>query len=120
MKGEINMPYINSTLSVKLTEEKKEVIKSKLGQIITEIPGKTEEWLMVSFNDDQSMYFRGAKKDKAAFVEIKMFGTAERKYKEAITSKVCSLLEEELYITKDNIYVVFDEIKDWGWNGNMF
>ncbi|MCB2294968.1 hypothetical protein LGK95_15890 [Clostridium algoriphilum] len=114
------MPYINSTLTVKLTEGKKEKIKSKLGEIITEIPGKSEEWLMVSFNDDHTLYFRGIKKDKAAFVEIKIAGTAERKHKEVITAKVCSLFEEELSINKDSIYLVFDEIKDWGWNGNMF
>ena len=114
------MPYINSTLTVKLTEEKKETIKSKLGQIIAEIPGKSEEWLMVSFNDDHALYFRGDKKDKAAFVEIKIFGTAERKHKETITAKVCSLFEEEVSINKDSIYIVFEEVKDWGWNGNMF
>ncbi|PRR82429.1 hypothetical protein CLVI_17690 [Clostridium vincentii] len=49
-----------------------------------------------------------------------MFGTAQRKHKEAITSKVSILFEEELNIPKDNIYITFDEIKDWGWNGKMF
>lgn len=114
------MPYINSTLTVKLTEEKKEIVKAKLGEIISEIPGKSEEWLMVGFNDDYSLYFRGAKKDKAAFVEIKIFGTAERKYKEAITSKICGLFENELSIPKDSIYITFEEVKDWAWNGTMF
>ena len=114
------MPYINSTLTVKMTDEKKEAIKSKLGEIITEIPGKSEEWLMVGFKDDHTLFFRGDKKQKAAFVEIKIFGTADRKYKEAITSKVSSLFEEELNIPKDSIYITFDEIKDWGWNGKMF
>lgn len=111
------MPYINLTLTVKLTEDSKETIKSKLGEIIAEIPGKSEQQLMVSFNDDHTLYFRGDKKDKAAFIEIKISGTAERKYKEIITAKVCSLLDDELSITKDNVYIVFDEIKDWGANG---
>lgn len=114
------MPYINSTLSVKLTDAKRETIKAKLGQIITEIPGKSEEWLMVGFKEEHALYFRGDKKDKAAFVEVKIFGTADRKYKEAITSKVCSLFEGELSIPKDSIYITFDEVKDWGWNGAMF
>ena len=114
------MPYINSTLTVKLTEEMQEVIKSKLGEIITEIPGKSEEWLMVGFKDDHTLFFRGDKKEKAAFVEIKIFGSADKEHKEAITSKVCTLFEEELQIPKDSIFVVFDEVKDWGWNGNMF
>ena len=114
------MPYINSTLTLKLTDKMKEDIKSKLGEIITEIPGKSEEWLMVGFKDDHTLFFRGDKKQKAAFVEIKIFGTADRKHKEAITSKVSSLFEEELNIPKDSIYIIFDEVKDWGWNGNMF
>lgn len=114
------MPYINSTLTVKMTDEKKELIKSRLGEIITEIPGKSEEWLMVGFKDDHELFFRGEKKQKAAFIEIKMFGTADRKHKESITSKVSILFEEELNIPKDNIYITFDEIKDWGWNGKMF
>ncbi len=114
------MPYINSTLTVKITDEKKEAIKSKLGEIITEIPGKSEEWLMVGFKDDHTLFFRGDKKEKAAFVEIKIFGIADRIHKEAITAKVSSLFEEELNIPKDSIYIIFDEVKDWGWNGNMF
>ena len=114
------MPYINSTLSVKLTDEKRETIKAKLGEIIAEIPGKSEQWLMIGFKEEHCLYFRGDKKDKAAFVEVKIFGTADRKYKQAITAKICSLFEEELSISKDNIYITFDEIKDWGWNGSMF
>lgn len=74
---------------------------------------------MVSFNDDHTLYFRGNKENKAAFVEIKISGTAEKKYKKIITAKLCSLFEEELFITKENIYVVFEEIKDWGANGTI-
>lgn len=114
------MPYINSTLTLKLTDKMTETLKSKLGEIISEIPGKSEEWLMVGFKDDHTLFFRGDKKEAAAFVEIKIFGTADRKYKEIITSKISTLFEEELHIPKDSIYIVFDEIKDWGWNGNMF
>ncbi|PRR82430.1 hypothetical protein CLVI_17700 [Clostridium vincentii] len=55
------MPYINSTLTVKMTDEKKELIKSRLGEIITEIPGKSEEWLMVGFKDGHELFFRGEK-----------------------------------------------------------
>jgi phenylpyruvate tautomerase PptA (4-oxalocrotonate tautomerase family) len=114
------MPYINSTLTIKVTDEIKEIIKTKLGEIITEIPGKSEEWLMVAFNDDHTMFFRGDNKEKAAFVEIKIFGSADKKHKEAITDRVSTLFEEELSIPKDSIYIIFEEVRDWGWNGKMF
>lgn len=114
------MPFINSKITLKLSEEKKEIVKSELGKLISEIPGKSEQWLMVGFNDEYCLYFKGEKKEKAAFIEVKIYGTADRKYKEALTQKISSLYEKELSITKDNIYIVFDEVKDWGWNGGMF
>lgn len=114
------MPYINSTVTVKLSDEKKELIKAKLGEIICEIPGKSEQWLMVGFNDNYCLYFRGDKKEKAAFVEVKVMGETDRKYKEIITSKICDLFEKELSIPQNEIFITFHDINDWGWNGSMF
>ena len=42
------MPFINSKVNVPLTEEVKEALKTKLGQAISLIPGKSENWLMVA------------------------------------------------------------------------
>lgn len=114
------MPYINTTTTVKLTEKNKDSLKAKLGEIIAEIPGKSEEWLMVGFKDDNTLYFRGEKEERAAFVDVRIFGTALREHKEKVVSKICSLLKEELSIEKDKIYITFEEVKDWGWNGEMF
>ena len=36
------MPFINSKVSINITDEKKETIKSKLGKIIELIPGKSQ------------------------------------------------------------------------------
>ena len=43
------MPFINSKVSVPLTDSEKETLKGKLGQAISLIPGKSESWLMVGF-----------------------------------------------------------------------
>lgn len=114
------MPFISTIATVKIDENKEAVIKGELGQIITEIPGKTEEWLMITLSGQQPIYFRGEKCDKAAFVNIKIFGTADRKSKEALTRKVSELLERELSIPKAYVYITIDEVKDWAWNGQMF
>ena len=102
------------------TEKQKEDLKRKMGEIIGEIPGKSEEWLMVSFDDDKTIYFRGNKMEKAALVEVKICGTAERVYKNKVTDLICSFYESEFDIPKDSIYVIFSEISDWGFNGNLF
>ena len=67
------MPFINSKITTKLTKEKKDLIKSKLGEIITNIPGKSEDYLMVGFEDEYSLYFRGEELQFGAFVEVKYF-----------------------------------------------
>ena len=114
------MPYINSKLTVKLSQQDKEHLKSQLGKIIEEIPGKSEEWLMLSFEDNETIYFRGNKMEKAAFIEVKIFGTAEREYKNKVNDLICTLYQSELDIPKDSIYITFSEVKDWGFNGEMF
>ena len=45
------MPFIDSKVTVKMTEEKKEAVKAKLGEAISLIPGKSENWLMVGFEE---------------------------------------------------------------------
>ena len=61
------MPFINSKISVKLTEEQEKKIKDRLGKAIALIPGKTESWLMVGFEDDYKLYFKGEACEKILF-----------------------------------------------------
>ncbi|MDT8718747.1 tautomerase family protein [Clostridium sp. 19966] len=116
------MPYINCVTPLKLEEDKKEKLKTAFGRLIENLPGKTEEWLFVGFNDGQSLYFKGEKQEKAAIVEIKIFGSADKKHKDKLTAEICDLLSEELEVQGSKIYVVFYEVSDgnWGWNGGLF
>ena len=54
------MPFIDSKLTVKVDDDKKEALKAKLGQAIG-ILGKTESYLMVGF-EDQSYFTKVFKK----------------------------------------------------------
>ena len=114
------MPYINSTVTVKLSEDKKEFIKTEMGKIISEIPGKSEKWLMIELDDEKTLYFRGTKLEKGAFINVKIFGEADRIYKEKAAQLLFDLFEQQLEISKENMYITFNEIADWAWNGGMF
>ena len=61
------MPFINSKITVKLSDEKKEAIKTKLGEAV-QLIGKPESFLMVGFEDEYCLYFAGEKLEKGAFV----------------------------------------------------
>ncbi|MDF2877129.1 MAG: hypothetical protein K0S30_225 [Clostridia bacterium] len=114
------MPYIDSKVTVSLTEEKKDVLKTELGKIISLIPGKSEDFLMVGFDDNYSLYFKGNKLDFGAFVEVKIFGATPQASLDAVTKEICMLYSRELDISADCIYVKYEEVSTWGWNGNNF
>lgn len=114
------MPFINSKVNVKMTNEEKDIIKTELGKAIELIPGKSEDWLMVGFEDNYNLYFKGESNDKIAFVEVKIFGSASTKAYSLLTSKICDIFNEVLLISKDKIYVKYEEVSTWGWNGGNF
>ena len=45
------MPFIDSKITVKVSDEKKEVLKAKIGKAVS-IIGKPESFLMVGFEDE--------------------------------------------------------------------
>ncbi|MFW2489296.1 phenylpyruvate tautomerase MIF-related protein [Clostridium chromiireducens] len=114
------MPFIGSKVSMKISEEKEEIIKRKLGEAIQLIPGKSETFLMVGFEDEYSLYFAGEKLEKGAFIEVKIFGKASKESYADLTSAICNIYEEELEIPQNKIYVKYEEVQDWGWNGKNF
>jgi phenylpyruvate tautomerase PptA (4-oxalocrotonate tautomerase family) len=114
------MPYISTKTTVTISLEKREVIKKKLGKAIELIPGKSENWLMLSFEDNSSMYFKGSNEKPLAFIEVKIFGKASEDAYSRLTKAITEIISEELGISPDGIYVKYEEVSTWGWNGNNF
>jgi len=113
------MPYIDSKLTVKVSEEKKEVIKQRLGQAVKAI-GKTENYLMVGFQDSYDLYLGGSKLEKGAYVSVSLYGQASPKQYNDMTARICEILSEELGIPGENVYVTYHGLDEWGWNGQNF
>ncbi len=114
------MPFINSKVNVKISKDQETQIKSKLGQAITAIPGKSESWLMVGFEDEYKLYFRGDNTQPTAFVEVSVYGSENPSAFTALTGKICGIYQEVLGISPDHVYVKYDAVKNWGWNGSNF
>jgi len=115
-----NMPYISTKTTVTVNLEKREAIKTKLGKAIELIPGKSENWLMVSFDDQSTMYFKGSNEKPLAFVEVKIFGKSSKDDYCKLTKAITEIIKEELNIQPDCIYVKYEEVSTWGWNGSNF
>ena len=113
------MPFIDSKLTVKLDEEKKEKIKQKLGKAVSLIH-KSETYLMVGFHEGYDLYMGGKRLEKGAYVEVSLFGGASASDYSKMTGEICRILSEEAGIPADCVYVTYHGVKDWGWNGSNF
>ncbi|MBO4592252.1 MAG: hypothetical protein J5684_06820 [Eubacterium sp.] len=113
------MPFIDSKISIKVSDEKKEIIKTKLGEAAS-IIGKPERFVMIGFDDDYTLYFGGKKMEKAVYVAVDVYGSDNSPAANEMTAKICEIYGEELGIPADNIYVEYRSTRDWGWNGGNF
>lgn len=111
------MPYIQTRTNTSITKEKELIIKEKLGEAIS-ILHKSEDWLMVEFVPDCKMYFAGDDSKAVAYVDIKIYGNGDSERFNLMTEKVTEILNLELGILPENIYVSYGEYANWGWNGS--
>lgn len=120
LRGEIKMPFINTKTNINITDKKREELKIKFGKVIEIIPGKSENWLMLGFEDNVKMYFKGDDSQPIAFVEVKIFGSSTTEAYESLTKEITKVLNDVLNILPENIYIKFEEVSNWGWNGSNF
>ena len=115
------MPCIQIKTSAKVSEETALTIKTELGKAISLLPGKTEQWLMVTLEDDCRIWFHGETGRPMAIVEVKVLGEKiDSSASEAMTREVCALFQKELGVDPKDIYVRYLASKDWGWNNANF
>ena len=116
---EKKMPYISVKTALKPEKNQVEAIKTAFGKAIEIIPGKTERWLMVSFETQDYLFFSGDSMP-AAMIEVSVFGKTKPEFYEKLTAKICDIIEKELEIPQEKIYVKYSETENWGWNGKNF
>lgn len=114
------MPFISTKVNIKLSPENIDSLKREFGQAISILPGKSENYLMLSFEDNCTLFFRGSSESPIAFVEVKLFGRASANSYEKLTQKLTSILNDVLNIPPANIYIKYEETEYWGWNGANF
>ena len=113
------MPFIDSKITVKLTPQQKEELKSDLGRLITTL-NKSETYLMVGIEDSYDLWLGGKKLEKGAYVAVSLYGNAPEESYSKLTGQICDLLAEKLQIPGEAVYVTYHPVSDWGWNGRNF
>ena len=94
---------IQTKVNVAISPEQEARLKTSFGELMP-LLYKTEDWLMLSFEDHCRLYFKGSG-EAAAFVEVKLYGAADRGAYNKMTAAVTALLNKELNIPSERIYV---------------
>ncbi len=115
------MPCIQIKTNVKTARDVSDRIKAGLGQAIAYLPGKSEDWLMVAIEDHCQMYFGGETDRPIAIAEVKILGDAvDREGAEKMTGELTRILGENLGVAPKDLYIKYEALPDWGWNGKNF
>jgi phenylpyruvate tautomerase PptA (4-oxalocrotonate tautomerase family) len=113
------MPHISVNVPMKLTVEKEKKMVSRLGELITLIPGKDEKGLMISINDGNKLYRGGIFRERAAYLEVKIFKDCSHESKKEFCARTIEMLVEEFSIPQEHIYVTFFEVFNWAAGGRL-
>ena len=114
------MPMISTKTSTPITAEQELILKEKLGKAIELLAGKTESWLMLGFEDNCRLWFRGDNSSPLAYVEVSALGKINPADAEKLTAEICRIFKDILGIDGSGVYVKYEETDKWGFDGGNF
>ena len=114
------MPLLKLETSVAIPEDKREALLASLSKAVAATIGKPEHYVMVTIS--QAAMLMSGKPGDAALADIRSIGGLTSEAKGKLSQQVCKLLNDQLGIAPDRIYLNFTDMEagNWGWNGNTF
>ena len=114
------MPFISTKTNKSIDKSTAKALKEAYASAIELLPGKTEKWLLLSFEGDTQMTFHGDMDSPMAFLTVSLVGSASDEAYDALTKRLCEIMKEVLGIAADMVYVKYEEVDHWGWNNTNF
>lgn len=114
------MPYLKIVTNIDLPAETRPALLARLSRELAQQLGKPERYVMVEAAGGASLLF-GGNDAPAAYVELKSIGLDTARTK-PLSKAVCELLQAELGIAPERVYIEFIDVPGhlWGWNGGTF
>ncbi len=116
------MPLIELDTSCDLGDTgKRQTLVADLSRLVAEGTGKPEQYVMACVRDRVAMLMSGGA-GPCALVMIKGIGGLNKAVNQGLAGKVTQMLQKELAILGDRVYVTFQELapSHWACNGKTF
>lgn len=114
------MPFIISRVSNTINKEQEIELKTRIGKAIQLVPGKSEEYLLLEFEDNCRLYLKGDNSSPIAYIEASIWGNENHLGYARFTAEITKIFNEVLDIKPENIYIKYSDIVDWGVAGINF
>ena len=112
------MPHIHTQVNLPISHEQETAMKSAMGRAIGAIRGKTEAYLMLSFEENARLWL-GGEDSPCAMLEVSLLGGASHEECDRLTGLLSRIIEETLGVAQSRIYVRYSMTEEWGWNGTQ-
>lgn len=114
------MPYLKIQTNTPIPSKVVQDLLKKASYTVGLHLGKPETYVMVAVEPPTPMLFAGTDAP-LAYLELKSVGLPQAKTKE-LSRTLSELLEKELSIPKDRVYIEFASANGsmWGWDGGTF
>ena len=88
-----------------------------MGRAIGLVPGKSEAYLLLDFEDNCRLWLRGKKNAPTAYMEAAIFGNEGHSGYAAFAAEVTRIFADVLGIAPENCYIRFEDIAAWAVGG---
>ena len=114
------MPLLRIETNVSLDAANAEALVARASQAVARELGKPERYVMVAVRPDTPMLMAGTA-EPAAFLDLRSIGLPDSRT-EALSGAMCDLIEDEIGVPPDRVYINFTDVAraHWGWNGGTF
>lgn len=114
------MPTLKIQTNVALADHDRSVVASKASKLMSQVLGKSEDYVMVAVEDAVTLLFAGSN-DPAAYFELHSIGLSGEQAKQCVV-ELCGLAGASLGVAAGRVYVNCRDADRtmWGWNGDTF
>ncbi len=114
------MPLLRLETNTGMEPGQRNEIMSKCSRILAETTGKPEAYTMVVLQSCSGLFDGSG--NGLAMIDIRGIGGLNPSVNKALSRELCGLLESELSIPPERVYLNFTDVpaSNWGWKGSTF